>query len=210
MNAVEPTAPAAGSAHQPAVLAYADSPARQGIAYELAAGTASFLIPPPPWYRRPEFGVALALIIQQSIWTIVTTIRSPAQAFPACLAILAGGGVCIGIAVLIGWQWRRPGFIELTPLHLRLRNIRLYQLPQNSGARAADVRYPRDLVYDIHYVSHSGNIVIHVRGYEMIELRPSPDPHTVRWIAEGLSAALATPPPISCGSQPVPARRGGA
>jgi hypothetical protein len=54
---------------------------------------------------------------------------------------------------------------------------------------------PRGDIREIKYVFHSGQLVIHATGHEMIEVRPAKDPVALQWIAGQLREALAEPVP---------------
>lgn len=49
---------------------------------------------------------------------------------------------------------------------------------------------PREAIYEIKFVKHSGNLFIRAHGHGIVECRPHRDPKVVEWIAERLNAAL--------------------
>jgi hypothetical protein len=53
---------------------------------------------------------------------------------------------------------------------------------------------PREAIYEIKFVKHSGNLFIRAHGHGIVEVRPHRDPKVVEWIAERLNAALGVSP----------------
>jgi hypothetical protein len=179
----EPAAPQPAQPAQP-VLPYADRPARLGITYAIADGRVLIVIPPPTWYRRPE-------IVVPAVIALVNTpgILKAAQSRDV-LALVEMAVAAVAVAGVVVWTVvkRRATVIELTADALRLENIR--------PALSEDPPFPRKFViprkdiYDLKFVTHSGNLFIRARGREMLEFRPINDAPTLRWIADELRRAL--------------------
>ena len=49
---------------------------------------------------------------------------------------------------------------------------------------------PRDKIYEIKYVSHSGNLVIRTHGMDMIDIRPFHNVELMKWLTDELRQAL--------------------
>jgi hypothetical protein len=160
---------------QSTMLQYADAPARNGITYGQTADGFLITIQIPIWRRAAALATALPLVV-----LFLTNIFVAIVVFAVII-----------IAAVVRQQFTRPTVIELTADELVIQNL--------LGA-TADYRVPRDAVYDVRYVSHSGNIVIHARGQEMLEFRPVGDCELLKWLAETIQTHLA--PPLASAAGP--------
>jgi hypothetical protein len=171
-------------------LSYADLPARKGIIFERDGGCVRFIIPPSRWWRFAEsIGItAIALFVLTQL--LPSYLASRSRGFVIVAAFVVIGGI---VAILQRLRRDPTIIIELGPERLRLHNISPVMSPDTTRIEQS-LSYSRDRVYDIHYVDHSGNVIVRVRGEEMVEFRPSRDPRINRWIGEQMQAALAGEP----------------
>jgi hypothetical protein len=168
------------------LLSYADFPARHGIQYEIRPDGVTFVLPRPPWWRRVEVILLIGLVP-----FIGGTNLYEAISEKNTLGIIASGAVTAVLvwAAVFTARQSSAAVIELTPDTFRADNVRPV-VWSDAEAGANTMSLPRADVYDVHYVEHSGNIVVHVRGREMIEFKPSRDARVARWIAQELRRAL--------------------
>ena len=179
----------APSAPPPQVLAYADLPARHGIQYDIRPDGATFVIPQPPWWRRAEIVVLIALLpFMGGIGLYKGVTRGS-------VSRIAGSVLVMGILVAATVQTalrRRAAVIEVTPTTVRLENTG--PVVGTAPEQAAGTHHlPRELVYDVRYVEHSGHVIIRIRGHELIEFNPVRDRRANAWIAKELRRALGLP-----------------
>jgi hypothetical protein len=151
---------------QPLTLQYADLPIGIGVIVE----------PLPHGVRitqPPSHGVGAAILI----FTILFA--------PLLLLVILFSGDLDALRRPLRAIRRafRPMIIEVTATTLSLLNVEIDGHPQ-------DLLHPRDQVYDVRYVQHSGNVVIRVHGQEMIDCRPFKDPRMLQWLADVLCQAL--------------------
>jgi hypothetical protein len=150
------------------LLPYADLPARHGIVVEPLPGGVRITIPQSAW-RHLGLAVVAAL------------------PFVMCNLYVALAVAVIGVATaLVRRRIGRPMVIEVDDRHFSVTNL-------NPAEPQDDPCYPRADVYDVKFVSHSGNVVVHARGHEMLELRPRPTEDVNRWLAAALHDALWPP-----------------
>jgi hypothetical protein len=157
-------------AHKAPLLSYADLPTRFGIMYERTPDGLYMSIPIPIWKRFLAFTGMVPLLL---------------------LLFMGGWGPLIALVVVIvvlilRKRLAKPLIIDLTADELVLRNV----LSQQREEIRMKCRYRRSDVYDVKYVSHSGNIVIHAHHHELLELRPINDARVLEWIARTLREAL--------------------
>ena len=163
------------------MLQYADAPARNGITYGQTPDGFLITIQIPIWKRAAALAFSLPLVV-----LFMTNI------FVASIVFLV-----IIILAVARQKFTRPTVIELTADEFIIQNL--------LGA-AADYRVPREAVYDVRYVSHSGNIVVHARGQQLLEFRPMNDAALLKWLAETIQSHLA--PPLAVAASPEAAASG--
>jgi hypothetical protein len=161
-------------------IPYADVPARLGIVYETRPGGLRMTIPRSPGIVRDLWLTAAAEIVVLGL-----------------VGLLSGANLCaIGVfAALLGLVLLYrvfvanfgPAVIEVFDEAVILRNV---ETRTESRADTRDFVRPRAAVYEVKYVSHSGNLVVKARGHEMIECRPVRRPEALEWIAARIREAL--------------------
>lgn len=186
---IAPSAPVPPGA--PAVLPYADLPSRWGIVLDRTPERLLIVIPLAHRWRSPE--VVIPLIIAAAFFSAALYLLL-VTALPRLLAgQLATTGLFIGVAAgMYLWKSRKPVIIELTSSELIFRNAPFSRHEGQSHVQR-DLFLPREGIYDVKYVAHSGHLVIRIRGRELIETRPLPDPRLLQWLATELRAALSLP-----------------
>jgi hypothetical protein len=119
--------------------------------------------------RPAEYGRAVAVLL--------TALTLP--------YVVPAGLVGANLAPLVRriWGGTRPAVFEVSGRSLSLRNV-------YCDNQVRDFDRPRDAVYEVKYVSHSGNLMIRARGHELIDFRPVKDPAALQWIAGVLREAL--------------------
>jgi len=140
----------------PPVLSYADLPARKGIIFEREGGFVRFIIPPSRWWRFAESAGVTAIALFVLTQLLPSYLASRSRGFFIVAAFVLIGGI-----VAIFHRLRRDPtiVIELGPEKLRLHNITPVMPPDTTRIEHS-LSYPRDGVYDIHYVDHSGNVIV--------------------------------------------------
>ncbi len=118
------------------------------------------------------FGISRILLIFKHI---------PWQIF-AIIAIILTVGIVNGWTIIR--DRRRTPEIKLTTDTL---SIRYFFIP--SGNLIA-IDLARSQIYDVKYVTHSGNLVIRCHHQEMSQFCPSSDPIVLQWIADRIREAL--------------------
>ena len=96
--------------------------------------------------------------------------------------ILSGGGIS---TFYRSFRRDRPLIIEVTSSIVAIRN-----LDADGEGQYYDLLRPRDAVYEVKFVAHSGNLVIRAKGHEMIDCHLFSDPRTTQWAADVLREAL--------------------
>ena len=170
----------------PPLLAYADLPARHGIQYEIRPDGATFQLPPTPWWRRGDVLPLLAPLLLLAIPLVESALHAKVAATLFYFAVCT---VTIVSASIIAHRRRRTGVIEITSDSFRIDNMLPLLSPDPQRATPA-LRFARTDVYSVNFVEHSGRLVIHIHGHEMIEFKPSRDPHVSRWLAQELRRGL--------------------
>jgi hypothetical protein len=165
------------------VLAYAGAPARWGIVCERNGPEVTITIP----RRWPIGSLIFTAVMMVVSLVVVSFISRAAVVFAAVVVLFVTFGIGHVAAALLPtvpglFRFSRPIIIELNAHSLTVHNF-------DPGTRE-DPTVPRERVYDIRYVPHSGNLVIHSRYLDLIECRPCPDPEVLKWMAETLMAAL--------------------
>jgi hypothetical protein len=159
----------------PPTLSYATAGAASRVQYSRDGAVAKVVIPAPSGRR-------VGAAIDATAAVIAGVLFNELGVFVAALAVcgwLAGGySRQLGLAVVVlsaivggvfvgAWLYYRrldaPMTVEVTPDALSFLNL--------SAARKEHV-LPRNLVYDIKFVTHSGNLVVRTRGWEIFEWRP--------------------------------------
>ena len=149
-----------------APLDYASDATEHGIGYRRTADGAMIVVPSPR-SRRLEAAIGATFAVFANEFGLM---------------LLAGGGIAwianqrwicpalsslLALAFTIAWIYYRrlsaPMIVEVTPKAVVFQNL-THENPIQS--------LPRDQIYDVKYVSHSGNLVIRARGHEIIEWRP--------------------------------------
>jgi len=150
----------------PTVIPYADAPPGIGLIIEpLPDG---IRITKPPVRSYAIFLLVLLLLI------------SPLALLLLCLV---GGLDALKLPIRIIRGAFRPRIIEVTATTLSLLNIDI-------NGRPEDMIRPRQDVYEVRFVEHSGNLFIRTRGHEIIDCRPFHDPRILRWLADTLRKTL--------------------
>lgn len=194
MSSSSPEAEPPGPQDAPLVLPYADVPAQFGITCEYRSDGVLIRIPQhiPPSARLLLF---FALACFPFLAMVLPTMRTMGSSrdLLIVLAISIGGSGLVIIAASV-WprratRWAKPIEIELNIAWLIVRNL-------EPGGPLSDRQLPRDQVYEIKYVPHSGHLVIRAHGCEMIDFRPVDSDRAMRWVAETLQAALSRAPTL--------------
>jgi hypothetical protein len=183
-----------------APLDYAAGTTECGITYRRDPEGAVIVIPSPR-RRRSEAAsyVTIAVFVNElglllAAGAVLAWLAKERWVCPALGALVA---VTYGIA----WWWHRrlgePMVVEVTPKVVVFENF----------SRETPVHtVPRDQIYDVKYVSHSGNLVIRARGHEILEWRPVENERELARIALFLREAIGMdkgpqrPAPASPGS----------
>ena len=184
----------------PLVLPYADAPARWGIVCERNGPEVTITVPRPR--RTSILRVIGALAFLAVLTTTILPMFGRAMWWVVLLAaIVSLGGVAADNLLNLPplFKFSKPLVVELNLDSLTLRN---YAPPGEE-----DPVRPRDQVYEVKFIPHSGNLVIHSRNMEMIEFRPCPDAAVLRWMADTLTAALNDAPFVTPARTPAPAPR---
>jgi hypothetical protein len=151
---------------QPPLLHYADLPPGIGLIVETLPDGVRITQPPAP-------GAGAAIVI-------LAIFISPI----VLLVILATADLDALRRMLRGIKSVfRPMIIEVTGPSLSLLNIEIDGTYQ-------DVIRPRESVYELRFIEHSGNLFIRAHGQEIIDCRPFRDPRMLRWLANVLVQAL--------------------
>jgi hypothetical protein len=156
------------TATNPPSLSYAAAPAREGIILEELPDGVRIIKPP----EHPTNPAVIVILILLSPLILVVL-----------LLLLIGGGDWFALYRTIR-SAGKPLIIEVTGGILAIRNIVI------DGDVQPDITRPRDKVYEVKFVSHSGNLFIRAHGHEIIDCRPFDDPLVVQWVAQVLRAAL--------------------
>lgn len=85
-----------------------------------------------------------------------------------------------------------PVTIELDATELRIDGV-INSFDDSSDHGRTHVR-PRDKVYEIKAVRHSGNLFVKAHGFPFLECQPHRDFKVVEWIAARLNEAMTTLP----------------
>ena len=173
------------SSQAPAVLAYADLPARHGIQYESGPDELTIAIPQGRWWARREAVAAMIVL------ALVTTLLISTSLLTRSLRpLIIQGGVMLAVIVVsvVSMSRQKPVTLRVTRKYLRMEHVR--PLYPSRAVLEKRLSYPVSEVHDLHFVPHSGNIVVRVYGEEMIEFQPSPSPEVNLWVADELRRAL--------------------
>jgi len=169
------------------LLDYADLPTRHGIEYEIRPDGVSFILPPAPFWKRPEIIVAAVVILLLALNNMPSAMRVGVGEVISNVVTFS----FVGLILVVGlWTLRVTRRIELTPDALLLENIAPVMW---SDPIPRQLRYARENVYDVQFIRHSGNLIIRVHGSEMIEFSPSNDPRVKEWMAAELRRTLGLP-----------------
>jgi hypothetical protein len=80
--------------------------------------------------------------------------------------------------------------IELDSARLRFQGV------MNEWNEGDSLERPRNAIYEVKFVAHTGKLFIKAHGFEFIECQPHRDPRIVEWIAQQLNDALEKPTPL--------------
>jgi hypothetical protein len=187
----------ASSNNVPAALNYAPAGSARRVQYSNLGGQWTVTIPAPAGRRLvAAFSSALQILLavflnELGFWVVGLAAVGwwLGGADYRLLMILAGGvGFLGGVLMLEGWfRYRRldgPVVVEVTPDTLSFLNL---------SAQRENHILPRNLVYDVKYVTHSRMMVVRTRGLEMFEWRPVDDDAEIARMVGFLRDALGLP-----------------
>ena len=149
-----------------APLDYATSASECAITYRREGEGATIVIPSPRRRRLDAATHATIVVFVNEVGLLIAAaavIAWFANARWACPVV----STVVAATFAIAWVWHRrladPMVVQVTATAVVLENLS-HEMPTHT--------VPRDLIYDIKYVSHSGNLVIRARGQEILEWRP--------------------------------------
>jgi hypothetical protein len=144
-------------------------------------------------YERTEDGIRIKVYRPGRWWTAVGGWLFVALVLIFCLAPWRGGLAwlwwTVGLTLAVAATWEavrrlgRPVVIELTMQRLSFRNL-------GGKEEGRDRDLPRDAVYEIKAVSHSGMLVVRARGHDMFEGRVSEELRQTEFVAALLREAM--------------------
>jgi hypothetical protein len=178
---------------QPIELRYADAPDRDGLVLEPTEDGVRITLPEIQFNPANFFATIIILflfVVVMSItiwWPILFWLyeflqiirKNPLVFLPGALALIFG-------LWAVPKTMRRPPIprtIEVTAEALIFTNVMIEE-------EQTIITRPRREIYDVRYVSHSGNLVVHCHKMNMVECRPVRDPIVMKWIAAVLREAL--------------------
>jgi hypothetical protein len=173
----------------PVTLAYATPGAASGVAYVRDGQRATITIPARcgrrvagaiEWTMAAFINEAAILGVGVAVF-LWWTGQSLGWICPAGAALTAA---IFALCYAIRRRLDEPIVVEVTPNALRICNLDDDKKPRE---------YPRDRVYDVKYVSHSGKLVVRTRNVEMFEFRPVEDEAELKRMAAFLRTALGLP-----------------
>jgi hypothetical protein len=175
----EPAQNAPAATVEPIVVPYADGVSRHVNVYS-ENGELVFVLPRKLSFWM-VFGVAMTVAAPMTVGMLTLGLTKQWTA----VALPVFQGLFMGVFFLIFSlrNWRKDFIIRLTPTHLTLG-------PMLTGGPQQEVSIDRKKIYRVAYVEHSGNLVVRATGEEMVELRPTPEPLALRFIARELSRQL--------------------
>jgi hypothetical protein len=183
---------------QPIELRYADAPARDGLVLETSEHGVRITLPTIRFnathFASTLFIIVISIAIPVLRWGhgfVMFLVQNPLVVMPSILIF----AVSFWAVPKMMRKAEMPRTIEVTAESLVLTNI-LVEEEQTIITR------PRGEVYDIRYVAHSGNLVIHCHKMNMVECRPVRDPIVLKWIAAVLRDAMALPDGSQVGESP--------
>jgi hypothetical protein len=187
MTASPPAQPGSAS---PALVPYADLPARWGVSVVRGPGFVTVSVPPVPSWRYLGGGFHASIAILSAIivcWFYVGVVlrRAPPAAFiPQMVAFSIPLAIVIAVAVV---RLRRRVVVSVTGAL-----VALGVLDRRGTGRWAS--WPREKVLEIRVNPFNGNLLIRIESSDLVERYLSPNAEVNRAVAETLAAALRDVP----------------
>jgi hypothetical protein len=167
-------------------LAYATPGATGGVGYVRDADNATITIPARPG-RRVSGAIEWTLgafINEAGLLALGIVIFTWWTGQPLAW-ICSGAGALTAATFALCYAVRRrlddPIIVEVTPTALRICNL-------DDSPKTRE--FPRDRVYHVKFVSHSGKLVVRTQGQEMFEFRPTDDEPELRRMVTFLRLAI--------------------
>jgi hypothetical protein len=167
-------------------LTYAVPGATGGVGYIRDADHATITIPARPGRRvAGAIDWTLAAFINEAGLLALGIVIFTWWTGQPLAWICSGAGALTAATFALCYAIRRrlddPIIVEVTPTALRICNL-------DDGPKTRE--FPRDRVYDVKFVSHSGKLVVRTQGREIFEFRPTDDEPELRRMATFLRLAI--------------------
>lgn len=174
---------ATGPKPTPSLLNYATRSTDARILYASEGECAAVTIRREPGHRAKAAVGTTTWILGESIWVLAVG-ACAAWFWIGWFVVPVVGNLIIATFVAAWLRHRRlsePVIIEITRDQVVFLNL-------NEHAKAQS--FPRDRIYDVKHVIHSGCLVLRLRGMDMFECRPTPHNTEIEQIAGFLRTVL--------------------